>query len=191
MNYLFGFGGRFARRDWWLAQFFVASAMALTIAWFAGDLSASTLKPAARQALIRQHGWALLAPMLACGWVGIASTAKRFHDRDKSGWWWLVAFIPIVGPFWQLIECGFLRGVPGPNGYGDPPDAPAPIRDEWEGRAVVASMRSVPAAPALSLEPSAGPSRSARPAPPPVIFGRRPPEPEPVPLDATRRAPVW
>jgi uncharacterized membrane protein YhaH (DUF805 family) len=42
---------------------------------------------------------------------------KRFHDRDKSGWWVLIAFVPIIGWIWYLIECGFLPGTDGPNRY--------------------------------------------------------------------------
>lgn len=45
---------------------------------------------------------------------------KRFHDRDKSGWWVLIAFIPIIGAIWILIELGFLKGTPGPNRFGPP-----------------------------------------------------------------------
>jgi uncharacterized membrane protein YhaH (DUF805 family) len=42
---------------------------------------------------------------------------KRFHDRDKSGWWVLIVFVPIIGWLWYLIECGFLPGTDGPNRY--------------------------------------------------------------------------
>jgi uncharacterized membrane protein YhaH (DUF805 family) len=45
---------------------------------------------------------------------------KRFHDRDKSGWWVLIGLIPIIGGIWLLIELGFLSGTPGPNRFGPP-----------------------------------------------------------------------
>ncbi|ODS02512.1 hypothetical protein AUC71_14910 [Methyloceanibacter marginalis] len=45
---------------------------------------------------------------------------KRFHDRDKSGWWVLIGLIPIIGALWLLIELGFLKGTDGPNRYGPP-----------------------------------------------------------------------
>jgi uncharacterized membrane protein YhaH (DUF805 family) len=45
---------------------------------------------------------------------------KRFHDRDKSGWWVLIGLIPIIGAIWLLIELGFLSGTPGPNRFGPP-----------------------------------------------------------------------
>jgi len=45
---------------------------------------------------------------------------KRFHDRDKSGWWVLIGLIPIIGGIWLLIELGFLKGTEGPNRFGPP-----------------------------------------------------------------------
>jgi uncharacterized membrane protein YhaH (DUF805 family) len=45
---------------------------------------------------------------------------KRFHDRDKSGWWVLIVLIPLIGAIWLLIELGFLKGTPGPNRFGPP-----------------------------------------------------------------------
>jgi uncharacterized membrane protein YhaH (DUF805 family) len=53
--------------------------------------------------------------------VGICLAIKRFHDRDKSGWWILIQFVPIVGALWYVIELGFLAGTPGPNGFGPDP----------------------------------------------------------------------
>ncbi|MGE9293422.1 MAG: DUF805 domain-containing protein [Puniceicoccales bacterium] len=47
--------------------------------------------------------------------------AKRWHDRDKSAWWILIGLIPLVGPIWTLIECGFLKGTDGPNRFGEDP----------------------------------------------------------------------
>jgi len=46
---------------------------------------------------------------------------KRWHDRDKSGWWMLIVLIPLVGNIWFLVELGFLPGTPGPNRFGPPP----------------------------------------------------------------------
>jgi len=47
-------------------------------------------------------------------------TIKRFHDRDKSGFWYCVCFVPYVGVIWQVVECGFFPGTPGGNRYGLP-----------------------------------------------------------------------
>ena len=58
--------------------------------------------------------FAIFWPLLL---VGI----KRYHDRGKSGLWFLILFIPVIGTIWQAIELGFLRGVAGPNKYGPDP----------------------------------------------------------------------
>ncbi|MEO8311091.1 MAG: DUF805 domain-containing protein [Caldimonas sp.] len=41
---------------------------------------------------------------------------QRSHDLDLSGWWSIVAFIPLVGLFWL-----FKGGTPGVNRWGAPP----------------------------------------------------------------------
>jgi len=49
---------------------------------------------------------------------GYAIYTKRWHDRDKSGWWSLIGFVPIIGGLWLTIELGFLGGTPGSNRFG-------------------------------------------------------------------------
>jgi uncharacterized membrane protein YhaH (DUF805 family) len=51
-------------------------------------------------------------------WPALALSAKRWHDRDKSGWWALVQFIPVIGVVWILVANGLLRGTVGHNRYG-------------------------------------------------------------------------
>ena len=56
--------------------------------------------------------------LLITAWPNLAITVKRWHDRDKSGWWILIGAIPILGIIWAFIENGFLPGTKGPNKYG-------------------------------------------------------------------------
>jgi len=44
---------------------------------------------------------------------------KRAHDRDRSGWFTLLLFVPILS-LWPLVELGFLKGSDGNNKYGEP-----------------------------------------------------------------------
>lgn len=44
---------------------------------------------------------------------------KRWHDRNKTGWWILINLVPLIG-IWALIENGFLPGDPNENHYGLP-----------------------------------------------------------------------
>jgi uncharacterized membrane protein YhaH (DUF805 family) len=67
-----------------------------------------------------------LAFALVALYPAICVSIKRWHDRDKSGWWVLIGLIPIIGAIWVLIECGILKGTEGPNRFGpDPLAAPA------------------------------------------------------------------
>ncbi len=45
---------------------------------------------------------------------------KRSHDRNKSGWFTILFFVPIVS-FWPMVELGFLKGTTGTNKYGNDP----------------------------------------------------------------------
>jgi uncharacterized membrane protein YhaH (DUF805 family) len=58
---------------------------------------------------------------IAMIYPAIALYAKRWHDRNKSGWWTLIGLIPIIGAIWMLVELGFLRGTAGSNDYGPDP----------------------------------------------------------------------
>jgi uncharacterized membrane protein YhaH (DUF805 family) len=52
---------------------------------------------------------------------GIAVGVRRLHDLGKSGWWLLVALIPLIGAIiliWWFIQ----EGTPGDNEYGPNPD---------------------------------------------------------------------
>jgi uncharacterized membrane protein YhaH (DUF805 family) len=59
------------------------------------------------------YGLAVLIPGLAVG-------VRRLHDTDKSGWWLLIALVPLVGII-VLIVFWATEGTPAPNRYG-PPD---------------------------------------------------------------------
>lgn len=54
-------------------------------------------------------------------YLALALYAKRWHDRDKSGWWSLIVLIPIIGAIWILVELGILEGTRGPNRFGPDP----------------------------------------------------------------------
>ena len=54
---------------------------------------------------------ALLIPSIAVG-------VRRLHDLDKSGWWLLLGFVPIIGLI--LIYWFAQPGTPGANRFGPP-----------------------------------------------------------------------
>ena len=49
---------------------------------------------------------------------GLAIAVRRLHDTNKSGWFFLINFIPIVGPIWFLILM-LTKGDTYTNNYGE------------------------------------------------------------------------
>jgi uncharacterized membrane protein YhaH (DUF805 family) len=126
MSFLFSFQGRVRRLHLWL--FFLALSVVYGgLFWQFGHV------------LHVHHGgwvgggymsdewlWFARSPVfdalaLIAVWMKLAVIVKRWHDRDKSGWWVLIVLIPVIGWLWQLIECGFLDGTQGANKYGPSP----------------------------------------------------------------------
>src|SRR5262245_3816835 len=61
---------------------------------------------------------ALFLPSLAIQW-------RRLHDTGRSGWWWLIGFVPFIG--WIVLLIFYLQqSDEGANEYG-PPMAAAPV----------------------------------------------------------------
>ncbi len=58
---------------------------------------------------------------IASIYPALAVYAKRWHDRDKSGWWTLIGLVPVIGFIWFIVELGILEGTRGPNRFGPDP----------------------------------------------------------------------
>jgi uncharacterized membrane protein YhaH (DUF805 family) len=50
----------------------------------------------------------------------LAVAARRLHDIDRTGWWQLLHFIPLIGTI-VLIVWWASRGMSGPNRFGQNP----------------------------------------------------------------------
>lgn len=72
------------------------------------------------------YGPLTLLALLALIVPGIAVGIRRLHDQDKSGWWLLLAVVPIIGGIVLLVFFCF-EGTKGENRYGsDPKSGAAP-----------------------------------------------------------------
>ena len=119
LAFFFSPSGRIGRAQWWLAQIAVIAIVIVVLVLL------SMLHDAIGQALIADTlllaiGLVILSLMLM--WMGFCLTVKRYHDRGKSGWWYLIQFIPLIGGIWALVELGFCSGDDGDNEYGGGPD---------------------------------------------------------------------
>ena len=111
---LFSFRGRVKRQPYWIVSLALVGLNA-----FIGFIVFDTTGKSS-QAIVISTVTGLLWFTVSL-WISLAVQAKRWHDRDKSGWWVLIGLVPIVGGIWALIENGFLRGTAGSNQYGADP----------------------------------------------------------------------
>ena len=51
----------------------------------------------------------------------ITAGIRRLHDTDRSGWWILIAFVPLIGFIWLIVLYCF-EGTLGNNRFGPRPD---------------------------------------------------------------------
>lgn len=109
---LLSYDGRINRSDFWIKG--ILAVFALSIVAVIAIVVLSLV--AAALAIVV---YVLFIPLSI--WIYYAVVAKRFHDRGKSGWWGLVNLIPLIGPLWIIVECGFMEGTDGDNTYGPKP----------------------------------------------------------------------
>lgn len=108
------FQGRAARPEYWwwvLATLILFIALAVVDgALFAPMMGFEAFSEDAGQPLSFLASLALLLPNLAV-------SVRRLHDTDRSGWWLLLAIIPIIG---SLVLLFFMiqRGTDGANRFG-------------------------------------------------------------------------
>ncbi|MBI5721865.1 MAG: DUF805 domain-containing protein [Burkholderiales bacterium] len=107
---LFSAKGRISRKRFWLWGVGAMLGLGLLLH---GLLAVARVRATAAEPLVNV--------MLL--WPALAISMKRWHDRDRPGWWVLVALLPVVGWLWLLWANGVLRGTAADNRYGPPPAA--------------------------------------------------------------------
>ena len=116
---LFSYQGRINRAKFWfgtVSLFAILAAIILLVVFL--DLKNESHDPTTAEVVVSIFGGLVFLVSLYCHTcLGI----KRFHDRDKSGLWVLVQFVPAVGSLWYFIETGFLEGTEGANQFGEDP----------------------------------------------------------------------
>ncbi len=110
------FSGRAARSEfWWFALFSFGMSIILNI-----------VDAALFSSLTGGVGLLGLIWMLAVIVPSIAVGVRRLHDVDKSGWWYLLIFVPLIGVL-ILIYFFIQKGTDGPNQFGNDPIAAGQI----------------------------------------------------------------
>lgn len=172
--YLFSFKGRINRAKLWLALLvilcwmFFLGVLVIIVGSLSGGaksfgfrindiffiLDPETYRSLSKADLVPLVAKAIGTPLFA--WVYLATSIKRLHDRDKSGWWvipfsvgpslysqfedrlgdssllmlpGLVAFVFLL---WGFVEMYCLRGSPKTNRFGPNRLQPIDTTPRWE-----------------------------------------------------------
>ena len=104
--------GRASRSEYWFLQL-LFTPLAMYVGFWSDPVSTGTIDPPPLYILSTIIVIFLFIP-------AITSQIRRFHDRDKSGWFILINFIPVVG--WIIALVMLLdKGTPGKNRFGEYP----------------------------------------------------------------------
>lgn len=105
------FSGRARRKEYW---FFVLFNIIISIVLAVIDGVTGSFSSEAGMGLL--GGIYTLAVLIP----GIAVSVRRLHDTERSGWWLLIALVPLIGAIVLLVFM-VQDSKPGQNQYGANP----------------------------------------------------------------------
>ena len=108
------FTGRARRQEYWMFQLFniiIIFALIVILMGLGALIDAPGLI-----SIYLIYVLAIIIPSLAV-------SVRRLHDTGKSGWYYLVSFIPFIEGIWLIILLA-TEGDVGPNEYGADPKKP-------------------------------------------------------------------
>lgn len=100
------FSGRARRKEYWM--FYLFNMLITAVLW----ILAVTVSPYIGT-VMGLYSLIIIIP-------GISVCVRRLHDLGKSGAWWFISFVPVIGGIWMLILM-VSDSQPGPNMYGENP----------------------------------------------------------------------
>ena len=109
----FDFSGRSRRKEYWM--FVLFNVIFAIVAMVLDNVLGLASKELGYGPIYGLYALAMILPSLAVA-------ARRLHDIGKSGWWQLIALIPIIGVI-VLIVWYVREGDHGDNAYGPDPKA--------------------------------------------------------------------
>jgi uncharacterized membrane protein YhaH (DUF805 family) len=109
------FSGRSRRKEYWYFNLF-NGIVVIFIALFAVAFSDQGKPAMVPFGLMGVYSVVVFVPSLAV-------TIRRLHDTGRSGWWYFIAFVPLIGGIVLLIFT-VLDSDPDRNEYGPNPKVP-------------------------------------------------------------------
>lgn len=107
------FNGRARRKEYWM--FLLFNIIFAIVAMMIDGGIGTNMAPL-------PYGYVYIAYALVTFIPGLAVAVRRLHDIGKSGWWILIALVPLIGGIWLLVLL-CTDSQPGDNAYGPNPKA--------------------------------------------------------------------
>ncbi len=118
------FDGRASRREYWLFLLFYAIVSILVILtripFFITSLVTRIPSPVSLLPLFNALGLLSLLVLVASIIPFMAVTIRRLHDIDRTGYWYFIRCVPLIGDIWFLILT-LRAGYPDANQWGPNP----------------------------------------------------------------------
>lgn len=117
------FSGRARRAEyWWFLLFIIIASFVLAYIDIAvlGSGSTESAMGDGSVSVSVDAGPLMAIFMLAILLPSIALNVRRLHDTDRSGWWLLVGFVPLIGTL-VLLYFYLCKGTAGANRFGPDP----------------------------------------------------------------------
>ncbi len=114
LNQYADFEGRARRQEYWM--FALINVLITIVPYILAIVFSDSAFGLIFMATYILYSLAVLVP-------GLAVLVRRLHDTNRSGWWFFIAFIPIVGPIVLLVWLA-TAGTYGFNDYGADPKDP-------------------------------------------------------------------
>ncbi|MFM5886317.1 MAG: DUF805 domain-containing protein [Novosphingobium sp.] len=113
--------GRASRSEyWWFVLFaFLVQIAAMVLDSILGTAYSFT-NPATGQSESLFYGWFYLLAALVMFLPNLAVLVRRLHDTNRSGWWYWIALVPLIGIILLIVWLAS-RGTNGGNDYGSDP----------------------------------------------------------------------
>ena len=110
------FSGRARRSEYWYFALF-NFIFVIVVIFLDSALGTSFTIDTVSGPVSMGYGYCYVLYNLAVLIPGLAVLVRRLHDVGKSGWFFFIAFIPLVGAIWILVLL-FTDSVPFANKYG-------------------------------------------------------------------------
>lgn len=115
------FSGRASRSEFWF--FWLFSVAVMIVAMILDGILGTGFKTVNPLTGIEQsagYGYVYLIAALGLLLPSLAVGIRRLHDTNRSGWWYLIALIPLIGGIVLLVWFA-TKGTTGENQYGPDP----------------------------------------------------------------------